>query len=369
MKRMLPLREPPIASHPFHMHPLAILAQGEAYLPWLYGRYIQLFNFPGKTLQFFVPGYRVGGAHWHSCPLLDVQTVELGALGGLSRKPISWFVELMNRGYYVQVSATSLPLPRWTEFQVRGSLHELLLFGFDDQERIFATPGFDREGRFSVFRLPFEELERAVRAPEIDREGLDSPAWSARGALERPRIVLYRYLERRKCVFDPAGVVEQLEDYLRGRNTSRRFRLVAAPREGGVWGMSVYGLLREKIGGLGAVPGEGMSAVLRVLWEHKKLMRERIEYMERHGYLDRGDGLSTRYGGVEEKANRLRMAILHRTVPGSPIALEEARALLAEIAAAEFGVLEEVLGRMRERLVGMGGSGGPAEEVAEAQRE
>jgi len=59
--------------------------------------------------------------------------------------------------------------------------------------------------------------------------------------------------------------------------------------------MSVYGLLREEI---------GMPAVLRVLWEHKKVMRGRIEYMEQHGYLDRGDGLSIRYGGIEEKANR-----------------------------------------------------------------
>lgn len=367
MKKMLPLREPPITSHPLHMYPLAILARDEAYLPWLYDRYIQLFDFPGETLQFFAPGCRAGDAHWYSCPLLDVQRVEQGVLGALSRDSVSWFIDSMTRGYYVQVDVDAFHLPGQAEYQMRHSLHQLLLFGYDDQERIFASPGLDREGRFAVFCLPFGELERAMRVPEGGRETRDCPTWSAEDGLGRPRIALYRYLGGRRCLFDLVSVVEQLEDYLRGRNTSRRFRLVATPREGGVWGMSVYGLLREEIGRLGAAPGDGLPAVLRVLWEHKKIMRGRIEYMERLEYLDPGDGLSTRYGGIEEKANRLRSVMLHRAARSSPIVLEEAQGLLAEIAAAEFGVLEEVLEEARKRSLERDRSGGLAEEVADYQ--
>lgn len=53
MQRTLPPHPPPITAYLFHLYPLSILAQDNAYLPWLYSTHIQLFNFPSEELKFY----------------------------------------------------------------------------------------------------------------------------------------------------------------------------------------------------------------------------------------------------------------------------------------------------------------------------
>ena len=65
---------PPITAYLFHLYPLSILAQDNAYLPWLYSTHIQLFNFPSEELKFythpFCTRHEVRHLYFPTCPLL-----------------------------------------------------------------------------------------------------------------------------------------------------------------------------------------------------------------------------------------------------------------------------------------------------------
>lgn len=356
MKKILPLGEPPIISYLFHLYPLAILATDDAYLPWLYSTHIQLFVFPGEALKFFVhplsTSHRLSHAHRHFCPLLDLQGMDGEAMAAICQDFPAAFMRLIDREYYVQADVDYFYLPDRGEYRRRHFLHELLLFGYDDGEEVFATLGFDRHGRCAPSQVKFAELAEALATPKerFFEEAASAPPWFAESLADRPRIFLYRYLRDQQCFFDLPGVIEQLTDYLEARNTSERFRLVALPRPGGAWGMAIYGFLREAIGRLQDEPEEYSPIPLRLLWEHKRCMLGRLAYLEDQGYLDRSEGWSTQYGPVENLANSLRLLMLRWAAAQKPTALAEAQALLSQLEATERPVLEAALRRLRSWL-------------------
>ena len=68
MRKHLPISEPPIIGYMHHLYPLSILARDTAYLPWFYCHCIQLRQFEGRGLNFYLhPFYR----EFVACPLLE----------------------------------------------------------------------------------------------------------------------------------------------------------------------------------------------------------------------------------------------------------------------------------------------------------
>lgn len=349
MQRTLPLHSPPIRSYLFHAYPLSILAQADAYLPWLYSTHIQLFNFSGEELKFythpFCTRHEVRHLYFSTCPFLDVQTIDRQVLGLGSADLVPWIISCIDRGYYVQTDVDFFYLPNRPHYQRHHFIHEVLVSGYDTEKRMLVLSGFDEQGGYEVSRVPFDVVERAcsfTREGHIQQElqaGRPLPPWFFQAMEDRPRVFLYKYLPDSLYAFDPCAVAEQLADYLAAADTSLRYRLLAAPRDGGFWGTAIYPFLQRELKN----PVAYRDISWRILWEHKTCMQARLQYMEKHDYLDPVEQLGVRFSAVERKTRSLRLVLLRWKTHQRPDTLTRASGMLAALAAEEQPLLERVL--------------------------
>ena len=349
MQRTLPLHPPPIRSYLFHAYSLSILAQADAYLPWLYSTHIQLFNFPGEELKFYThplcTRHEVRHLYFQACPFLDVQTIDRRVLGLGIEDFVPWITSCIDRGYYVQIDVDFFYLPDRPHYQQHHFIHEVLVSGYDTEDRTLVLSGFDEQGGYAVSRVPFDVVERAcsfTREGHIQQAlqaGRPLPAWFFQAMEDRPRVFLYKYLPDQPYAFDPCAVADQLTDYLSAADTSQCYRLLAAPRVGGCWGTGVYPFLQRELEN----PAAYRDIPWRILWEHKTCMQARLQYMETQGYLDPAEQLGIRFGVVERKTRSLRLVLLRWKTHQRPDTLTRACDMLDAIATEEQPLLERVL--------------------------
>ncbi|MEW6752176.1 MAG: hypothetical protein AB1505_14515 [Candidatus Latescibacterota bacterium] len=353
MHRTLPLGTPPLTTFLFQLYPLSVLAQEEAYRPWLYSTHLQLFIYPGEELKVLAhalsTSHRLSDALQLGCPLLDVQGLEQEALLSLAADPAGALARLLGMGLYVQVDLDHFHLPYRAEYRQRHFLHEVLLFGWDEKAGAFDALGYDRQGRLGTVCLHRDDLTRALQTPRAElvravaAEG-PAPPWLEEAFSDRPRLFLYRYLPGRACSLNLPGIIAQMEDYLAARSTCARWGLGDRPR--GIWGIAVYGYLRDLLAAMAA--GQATSPIpWRLLWEHKRCMHLRLRFLEERGYLPAAAGLSDACARVEAASADLRLVALRWSARPQSHCLSQATALLDRIAAEEYRALEMVLGHLR----------------------
>ena len=341
MKKCLPIGEPPVTGYMHHLYPLSILARDTAYLPWFYCHYIQLRQFEGRGLNFYLhPFYR----EFSTCPLLESNRVDRRLAGGKPDEVSGFVLECLERDYYVQLDVDYFYIPRGVYYQRVHFLHELLLNGFDRSQSTFTASGYSQDGRPVSFAVGFAEFERAL-STAFSSEG--GPDW-LQDKVENPQVVLYHYRLSTECAFDLAQAREELIDLYQSRNTSTRLRILAEPRNSGDrWGMDTYqflvGLLDES-----EAAENDLLISLRIFWEHKKCMAARLEYMEGQCLLPKDVGFAGRYSDIASHANQIRLVVLRnqmrrpKTKDGQTFAQDE----LARLREDEFALLGEVLSQL-----------------------
>jgi hypothetical protein len=352
MRHLLPVGPPLLRTYLFYLHPLSILAQEARYLPWLYSRCIQLLHYPGECLKMLLePGStspQVSHAYALSCPLLDVQSLELEAVTALNPDPAAACAALIGRGYYVQTDADFFHLAHRPEYGRQHFLHEILFHGVDADTGLLVALVHGPRGDPVQVAVEPEALRRAtadlasVRCTRAAADDSPSSWWSEVASWGRPRVFVYRYHPERSCGLDVDSVREQIAEYLGAFDSSQRHRLSGAARPGGVWGMAVYGWLHDQLEQMRTGRAEWEPLTWRVLWEHKACMHRRLEFMGLHG-TPSAVALAAQYGPAVSWVRSLQLVLLRWSSAPSPAALELAHGLLCRTAALEAKVLEQLL--------------------------
>ena len=343
--------QPPVVGYLNLAYPLSILSVRPVYLPWLSSHYVQLVcpqSGNGQGLNF----YRHPAQPVALCPLLDVEwlnrDIAARTAGGVSR-----FVrDRINADYYVQLHVDEFHIPRRQAHRKAHYVHEILVFGYDDAARSFDIVGYDERGVYAASRVGYADLEHAFDA--VSGEAADA------GTASFPaKLWLARYLEEARYDFDRQVVVEQLQDYLFGRNTSERMRLLDNPAGGDaylgvrrkvpkVYGMDIYPRLHQYMQSLTESGRPPSPIPWRILWEHKKCMLLRVRYMEERGHLQPARNLGSECAELADSAQTLRLMMLKFTVRPSGRLLARARARLHAIAESEADLLRRLLGALEE---------------------
>lgn len=338
MKKCLPIGEPPVTGYMHHLYPLSILARDTAYLPWFYCHYIQLRQFEGRGLNFYLhPFYR----EFSTCPLLESNRVDRRLAGGTPNEVTEFVLECLERDYYVQLDVDYFYIPQGVYYQRVHFLHELLLSGFDRLQSTFTASGYGRDGSHIRFTVGFAELEQALSTAFSLEDG---PDWF-QDKVENPQVVLYQYRPSAQCAFDIVQAREELTDLCQSRNTSTRLRILAEPRNSNdLWGMDTYQFLTSLLGEPDAAEDDSLIS-LRIFWEHKKCMAARLEYMEGQGFLPKDVGFARRYSDIASRANQIRLVVLRNRMRRTKTKSEQtfAQDELAHLREDEFALLGEVL--------------------------
>lgn len=348
--KSLPLGHPPISAYLFHAYPLSILAQEDRYLPWFYNSHIQLFSFPGEELKFythpFSTQHEIRHVYHQACPLLDVQSIDRETCIASPGEFVRWIRNRIDQHYYVQVDVDFYDLPNKPHYQRSHFIHEVLISGYDPVKQVFLTSGYDQKGNYTVEPLSFAIMKKALAWSKEDHlqkiadSGQAMPPWFDAAMEDRPRVFLYKYLREQTPLLDIASIAEQVADYLSGRNTAERYRLLARPRVGGVWGIGIYDVLKQNIKTLAPDNAPFTPIIWRILWEHKKCMLGRLCLLEARQIST--NPLSTHWLQLVHQVNDLRLVLLRSQRQQRPTAPARRIEMIDAIAAVESELLAQL---------------------------
>ena len=339
MKKKIPIQEPPVTSYLFSMYPLSIMRPHMAFTPWICSNYIQLYHYKDHFLRFYVnPLSPKGGKknyYFVTCPFLDVQRLEQRIILRTYDDVVQFVISSIEEDCHVQLDVDYYYLPSTEPYRRFHFMHELLVSGYDDTNQTFEISGYNGSWNYHIATITFDELYQAVNTVNINAPS--GNLYQADQLEESPMVFLYRIDNRKTYEINIRQICELLSDYLESVNTAEKYRMLFVPEEEGLWGVSVYSYLTESLDRGRNL--ETLTIPLRVLWEHKKVMTERIRYLEERGYIDSGNRLFEEYSEITRMTNHARWLFLKCLKKPKVSLVRSAIAILQETAENEYHLL------------------------------
>lgn len=202
--------------------------------------------------------------------------------------------------------------------------HDGTICGYNQEDKTFCIYAYDKEWVYRKFWTP--------------QKSFDAGRKSAFKGGVRGGILGIKAKED-KIEFSVEKALKLIEDYL-----DSNMKKYPENEDGSVRGIVVQNYIAKYIKMLydGSIPYEKMDRrVFRMIWEHKKVMLERIQCIEKQ--LDIGTGTSKKYKRIVDEANNMRMlyAVHHANRRDSILPIIQ-RKLIA-LSDKEYKILKDLL--------------------------
>lgn len=242
------------------------------------------------TLDFFdgrtTPDLRIPNSFWNHNPHLEKILVYFQFPGGYINPIIR---NMLDAGYYVYFKGVDdyyIKGKSW--YKERHILHDGLICGYDSNEKTYCIYAYDSRWVCQKFWTPQKCFDDARKA------GMRMADQGYICAL-KPKMTPVAFSPEIAC----EGIAQYLDSSLE-KYTKEKGR--------DAFGIIVLHYLAKYVGKLydGSIPYERKDRrIFRMVWEHKALMLERIQAIEKA--YDMGDIYSRRYQPLVKKADNIRM--------------------------------------------------------------
>jgi hypothetical protein len=327
----LPLVDPIAFGFHFYAFPLAIIGTEARSRDWILSNYIHLaYNeAPDSPIAFCFYFYDYAISPW-----LEVVRADRSWLGSTGVNPVKFCRDAVDAGYYVYLNLDDYYVPSRPGFGVRSGSHDILLCGLNDEEQTFSTFAFTKEDVIRRSTISFEQLKLGYHSLDVVTNHCH-------------QVYLYQLKPDTSYDFNFRLVRQSFEDYLNGANVSIPFEMFQA-----AWtrryGIDCYRPLQRYLADYVDGKDDYNIHSLHVLWEHKRLMRLRLERMAEL----LGDDLAPLVSdckAMEKLAFTLRNRMLFREMSGKAAELGHAHVeQLGQMQETERRVLEQAVHRLRE---------------------
>ncbi|GGG02013.1 hypothetical protein [Paenibacillus aceti] len=280
----LPFEMPKVYGFLGHAYVLGILQPFEYAQPWIHTSYIQLFiskpylqDLQEYRLDFY-PDLMIAYTHM---PWLMYKHTDKVLLDQLGVDIHRYLITQLERKYYVVTYVDEFYIHNSICYQQNHFVHDIFIYGYDLDRQIYHVAIFDKNRQFTMQEVTFEQLGQAYSSQGKETQSLISSC----KRLEPLDYEGSKYgAGAGRFDFDLTLMIEILTDYLEGRNSTERLRIQQQPMEG-YFGVEIYPYLQEFV--MRVIEGAQNFDVrqLHILWEHKKMMVERIKYLQQLGHL------------------------------------------------------------------------------------
>lgn len=148
--------------------------------------------------------------------------------------------------------------------------HDIFIYGYDDDDELFFTADFTfGNGKYQYKNISFSNMQNAYLSAVQSGKNLNDEGF----------VVLWHLRNDAHYSFDLSHVKDTLTEYLNGYSYINRFVRMYHQAPLNQAGMDVYPFLRQYL------QTHGTRKCLHNLYDHKKLMLERIVFMKRNSYL------------------------------------------------------------------------------------
>jgi hypothetical protein len=332
--KLLPVRYPEITCFPYYADVLSIVgATSDYYTSWMLSNFIQLSSHPDferngiLKFDFFQPWITWSPFY---CPLIDVQIINKEMLHVMNKSDIlSFITDAIDMEFYVHMKVNHKYLSISNSYQKWDMGHDLLIFGFNKENRTLDVAD-NFYGKFEYKKCSFEEfLEAYIHV-----------AKSNLGNYEK--VLLIKANKTAKCDFDLLRVVDSLNDFLASRDTRIRDHQSLTWAGDLTLGINTYDKMIEYLNLL----LEGKTACdhkpFHVLWEHKKCMVQRIEFMINNQLISEKK-FHALYKEIEKKTKTFRNVIIKYSMKPAPKSIQYIISELKAMKLMESALIHEIL--------------------------
>lgn len=238
------------------------------YIKWKNMNYIQLFynefDRNGVFLDYFMfPRKGVDAGYQYVCHFLDTEYVDDVDDYIKYYDNINTYIKnCIRHGYYLNICLDEYYVPERNAYRKYHYNHYNLFYGYNDKNQTYSILGYNQKGKLSISVIPYELMIENIYGQFI---------------------VKYR-LKVNPCAyeFQISYIIQMIDEYLNGLNSSLKFAGLLSNRQG-TFGIKIF----EKL--LYTEKGRDLLVhdvrISFVLFEHCKLMRDRLQYIEENGYI------------------------------------------------------------------------------------
>ena len=184
-----------------------------------------------------------------------------------SHDPYLFLINLMRRklseGYYVLSFCDEYYISQKKRYHKVHNWHDFMLCGYNDVQKYFIGLGYTRDNQFKTYKIPFYELYQAIIWTE--KNGLLNKDSSV------AKIEFIKARKDKEYTIKPDVIKEQLENYIASKPIET---------DSYVYGIDAYyrfmNNLRNKFD----------IRCIRLIMEHKQIMLQRIEYLNKLCEID-----------------------------------------------------------------------------------
>lgn len=282
----LPLLEPMYSTYHRQGPCTAIIVKNPTIRNWYLNRVMNLTCSRSFLHGFTSPQISIAESSWCENPHFEQITISSRFVKGHINAIIR---EMIDEGYYVAfTNVDDFYIKNKTWYHKRHFIHDGMICGYNQNDKTFCIYAYDSNWRYRKFWTP----QRSFNNSRI--------ALSKRDAF----VYLTALRPSEEVVeFSVKEVYDKLKEYLDSDLIKYPFE-----GEGEVYGIVVHKFIAEYISKLykGEIPYDRMDRrVFRLIWEHKKVMLERIMLVEKS--IGLRNTISRKYEDLVKEAHELRM--------------------------------------------------------------
>lgn len=298
--KKLPLTEPIIHVYPHHANLNAIFLTSDYELPMVFNNYIPLVYDKEIERADFLAGYDIE-AHIMSYPLCMNHAVSRELAEHCGKNIIEFMETCIEEDYYIHCLVDTYYIHAYEETcGVSHFMHNILLYGYDGQNRIFYAADCFMEGKYSFAKIPYEEFERGFTISGFD--------W-----LEGIRLIKKREAPHIGIWYDIPHLKEQINYYIKGSYVPSPVyaeRKLMPEDLRYAYGIHVYDEAAAYIHLIYEEQRNFDARILYVLYDHAKLMAYMSKQLCLRGQLGHADEIHRLFSRLGDLLYELTISVI-----------------------------------------------------------
>ncbi len=248
---------PPVSVYNHHAFGTGIITTAPWGMNWIYNNYIMLGFYPDEgplTFDFYMD-------YIYCQPVFDREFLSNSIIKYIKEKPDSLVISQINDGKYVECCVDEYYIPNREAYGAYHFIHNLLIYGYDDDKKIFYTAGYDESGKYTADTLSYKIFRTS------------SPG----------KFNILKFRDDMNCDLCADYIQRQLMEY----NGEIPVDPVGSyPAKGRTIGIHAVDSLMDYIQKHVLADEDVDMRPISILYNHRMLMCERMSHMEKAGLAD-----------------------------------------------------------------------------------
>lgn len=348
--KKLPVTNPLITSWQWHATLFSILSNDENAKKWIFSNYIQLrcYNieeiFTGDDMLFcdMMPG----SSSLKQCPYLVTSMMTKEQIESYCGNIIDFIIKTIDLGGYVYgvFDEAKILSPETIDYKFP---HELFIYGYDLDKQIFNVGDFTFKDHYtSDNTVTFEDIRKGYEDITASDDHMFKDDYKGKRGL----YVIIKNSDTSAYELDTTLIRDTINEYLNSVDSKNHFRMMRNRFDDTTFGVEVYDRVLKRIQDqMQAEEPDFDIRALHLMYDHKKLMLERIQYLMANNCIDYDKNLLDSYSNVVRNMLAARNLLIKISITGDVSEAVKFKQYFAIAKEKEMSVLQEVLSQMNKK--------------------